>query len=507
MTGTPATLTITLVDGTQVVVNDTLEQITPYVLQEQGDWFEDEIRFLRRLVQPGQTVVDIGANHGVYALSLARKVGPTGQVWAFEPASDTAALLQASIAANGTAWLHLQRQALSDHTGTAWLQTSGQSELNSLGSDRQGPGEEVPLTTLDACLDAFTWQQVDLLKIDAEGEEERILAGGRRFFRELSPLVMFELKAGTTLQLELVERFQQLDYRCYRLVPGLDALMPFDPADGVDGYLLNLFAAKPDRAEALAAGGWLVHTASPAPPEPAELEPYHWRRVLTQLPYAQALALWAYAQDPARPIDRRLGALQRSYALLSRQARDRQQLTRLSSLARVAAELGERSAALRALGQLIPALETESELALEEPFLPPCCRFDGVAPEARPADWLIAAALESEELLGHYSSFYSGTRARPRLERLQELGFASAAMQKRLTLLNRRFPPPPPASPEMERPNPEQIACSKKAFDLIQAGEIERGRQLLAQAESMGDTCSVALHLMAKVVYALGDHE
>ena len=36
----------------------------------------------------------------------------------------------------------------------------------------------------------------ELLKIDAEGEELRVLAGGRRFFAQASPLVMFEIKAG-----------------------------------------------------------------------------------------------------------------------------------------------------------------------------------------------------------------------------------------------------------------------------------------------------------------------
>ena len=57
----------------------------------------------------------------------------------------------------------------------------------------------------------------------------------------------------------------------------------------------------------------------------------------------------------------------------------------------------------------------------------------------------------------------------------------------------------------MEQPNPAQIACSQQAFKLIQAGAIERGKELLAQAEQMGDTCSVALHLIAKAAYELGD--
>ena len=61
MTIQASALTVELVDGTQVMVPDSLEHITSYVLQEQGDWFEDEIKFLRRVISPGATIVDIGA--------------------------------------------------------------------------------------------------------------------------------------------------------------------------------------------------------------------------------------------------------------------------------------------------------------------------------------------------------------------------------------------------------------------------------------------------------------
>ena len=80
---------LNLVDGVRVVVPDSLDLITPYVLREQLDFFEDELRFVRRLLQPGQKVVDIGANYGVYTLPMAKKVGATGHVWAFEPTSST----------------------------------------------------------------------------------------------------------------------------------------------------------------------------------------------------------------------------------------------------------------------------------------------------------------------------------------------------------------------------------------------------------------------------------
>ena len=175
-------ITVELVDGTKVVVPDSLELITSYVLQEQGDWFEDEIKFLRQLVQPGDTVVDIGANYGVYALSLARKVGEKGKGWAFEPASETADLLRTSSAENGTSWLHVVQQALSEQEGTAWLQMPGQAELNSLANSEgeasaSCPGESVAVTTLDLCLDLFNGTQVDLAKLASQGEEERNVRG------------------------------------------------------------------------------------------------------------------------------------------------------------------------------------------------------------------------------------------------------------------------------------------------------------------------------------------
>src|SRR5579862_3336094 len=94
------TTVLTLVDGVRIVVPNALDLITPYVLREQQDFFEDELRFVRELLQPGQTVVDIGANYGVYTLPMAQRVGPSGHVWAFEPASSTAQILTKGIAAN-----------------------------------------------------------------------------------------------------------------------------------------------------------------------------------------------------------------------------------------------------------------------------------------------------------------------------------------------------------------------------------------------------------------------
>jgi len=469
MAVTEQTLSVDLVDGTKIVVPDSLNLLTTYILQEQGDWFEDEIKFLRQVVQPGQVVIDIGANYGVYALSLARRVGPTGQVWAFEPASDTAAHLASSITANATPWVRLEALALTDHEGTGWLRKPGQSELNSLASaDGEGPspeggeGERVTLSTLDACMARFGWGAVDLLKIDAEGEEKRILAGGRRLLSETSPLVMFELKEGAKLHLDLLSCFQALGYGCYRLVPGLGVLEPFAVGQPVDGYLLNLFAAKPDRAAALAAAGWLVEQEiveiQALPTVQTDLE--SGLALLQAFPYARALAsrwqaspdqpgaaehraalaAWAQAHQGALPVAVRLVALKRSCQLLWSLAQAGGSASRWASLARVAMELGERERAVQALARLKECLQQGGQAQLKEPFLAPHPAYEAIAPGETPDAWLEAATLEAEECYGSFSSFFTGTAALPRLQRLQALGLATPAMGHRLAMLQRRCP-------------------------------------------------------------------
>ncbi|WP_216905518.1 FkbM family methyltransferase [Synechococcus sp. CCY 0621] len=489
-----ATITVDLVDGTKVVVPDSLEHITAYVLQEQNDWFEDEIKFLRSLVKPGDVVVDIGANYGVYALSLARKVGPSGQVWAFEPATDTAKLLEESVTANGTDCLRVVQQALSDRQGTAWLQMPGQAELNSLVSRDSdgvtlavGPGEAVTVTTLDSCIEEFGWSIVDLLKIDAEGEEERILRGGARFFEDLSPLVMFEVKAGMELHLDLVCRFQELGYQCFHLIPGLNALAPFDADKGVDGYLLNLFAAKPDRVQTLEAAGRLIgHPSIPVGPQAVQHNA-SWNDALNKSPYAQvlmprwlansqqpeqavihqALAAWNISQACNEPIARRYDALVHSYTLLRRECQPGCRSSRWASLARICLALGERQQAMEALSAMLSDLQSGREPVLDEPFLCPDPALDAVNPADQLRAWLVASALAAMEKFGSFSGFFTGRSAVPRLESLISLGFADEDIQRRLDLVIKRFSHADQqlANLQSSQPSIQPETCSKQQAD------------------------------------------
>src|SRR5262249_30920935 len=170
-------LPLRLKSGVSLVVPASLGSITTYVLLEQEDWFEKETAFLLRWLRPGMTVIDIGANLGVYSLPLARSVGPHGHVFAYEPASETRALLERSRTINRADNLHVIAAAASDRPRDGKLVLGASSELNSL--EGTGPAEDIRITALDAEDGTGAWSSVDFVKIDAEGEEERILEGGK----------------------------------------------------------------------------------------------------------------------------------------------------------------------------------------------------------------------------------------------------------------------------------------------------------------------------------------
>jgi FkbM family methyltransferase len=453
-----STFDLRLADGVQIRVPDTLNQITPYVLLEQGDWFEQDIGFVRSVLRAGWQVVDIGANHGVYALSMAQAVGREGRVWAFEPGSAVRELLQASLALNSFSHVHLLAQAVSDREGIARLSNNVNTELNRLDADSSGPAEEVAVTSLDSAMAAQGWPDVAFIKMDAEGEESNILRGGRRFLLERSPLVMFEIRSETGLQLGLVEMFEELGYRSYRLVAELGLLVPFHAQDPLDPYVLNLYACKSDRARQLMLSGHLLEEDHPEGRSALEADSEHWQTYLARWPYAQpllagwlaaeqlpgwnellgGLALFAQAQQATAPPAQRWAALSESLVQLQAACRLNSTTLRELSLARVAAACGERMTAVRSLTVALQAWNQRPSFSPSEPFLAPVARFERIPPGPDLFDWVMAAALEGHERLSSYSSFYSSAANQQRLKLIQSLGFGDDEMRRRLWLMQER---------------------------------------------------------------------
>jgi len=453
--------TFTIPGGSSIEVPGDLRLMTPFVLAEQGDWFESEIHFIRRWLGPGMGVIDIGANYGIYTLTCAKLVGPEGRVWAYEPASLPRSFLNRSVAGNGFNNVEVIDRALSDHEGSARMGIAENAELNSLNEAGQS-GETVALTTLDGEAESFG-RDIDFVKLDAEGEEVRILSRAQKFFSRQDPLVMFEYKHGATVNHGLLDAISALGMGLYRHLPGLNVLVPLTPSDADDGFLLNVFGCSPERAQSLAAQGLLVSENMELPEIEVAgagdfvadwVEARPWSRCLWPtrsavsdrpgaLVYLAAIAELIRAEDPQRGIVERIARARRGMANLLVSIRSECNVSRLLSAARVAMDLGQRSASVVMLGEIAKGLaQAGADVAswVPEPFLPPDRRHDDLSPANPDAKDLLSIMVE-EPLLERcaFSQYFLGKRGLPLLERVAQNPLHSAAATRRIIAARQVF--------------------------------------------------------------------
>lgn len=137
---------------------------------------ESDQEFLESVLGPGDVVVDVGANIGNTALAAASRVGPGGRVLAFEPHPRTHAFLLENVALNDARQVEVVNAAVGDRPGTVKFSSLSADDINRvLASGEADSGLTVPVRTLDEALAGVA--RIDLLKIDVEGYEKRVLEG------------------------------------------------------------------------------------------------------------------------------------------------------------------------------------------------------------------------------------------------------------------------------------------------------------------------------------------
>jgi FkbM family methyltransferase len=148
----------------------------------------------RRALRPGMVVADVGAHEGLFTQLAAALVGPTGRVWAFEPAPANFRVLKrrTSVFPQVT----IVRAALSDRSGRAHLtidlRNTTQHSLFAANVGKRRQSHSVSTMALGRALPADL-ARLDLVKIDAQGAEPQILRGARPVLKRYHPLIAFEL--------------------------------------------------------------------------------------------------------------------------------------------------------------------------------------------------------------------------------------------------------------------------------------------------------------------------
>lgn len=203
----------------------------------------------KRVLRPGMTAIDVGANCGYFTFLALSLVGERGQIWAIEPNPGNVRLLELARRRNNAENVTIIPAAIGAAFGAACVYAGhSNGEVGPLARDHRLENIAAQVT-LD-CLTRDT--RVDFIKVDVEGYEGNALRGGRLLLRDQRPSLVVEF-APTALKdmkgSELLTMLISYGYRLGVILPNgdapfleKDAILDFFQESGVDH--IDLFASQ-----------------------------------------------------------------------------------------------------------------------------------------------------------------------------------------------------------------------------------------------------------------------
>lgn len=234
--GAPATLRVPGVAPFRLFTHDKPDHFISREIVGNGIWEPFETSVVVERLQPGSVFVDLGANIGYYSVVAALASGEAGRVWAFEPEPGNFALLERNIALNGLRNVHAVNAAAASEGGTAELFLS---DINQ-GDHRlyRNEGRSASVTVRRHRLDdwfAGRERRVDMVKMDTQGAEARIVEGALALLREnlgrVSLIVEFwpfGLRGAGDSPERLAQLLQPFGFRVQKIDEDTRSLVPTD---------------------------------------------------------------------------------------------------------------------------------------------------------------------------------------------------------------------------------------------------------------------------------------
>lgn len=184
------------------------------------DGFEPEtVLPFGNLAAASRTILDIGANSGLYSL-VAATANLSATVVAFEPMPLIAEYLRGNIEVNRLENVAAEEIALGASEGEVEFYVPAATTLPLSGSVRAGFRQpaatlRVPIERLDSYVERVGLRDIDLVKIDTETTEPDVIAGGSGTIERDRPAIVCEVLRGRT-ETELQRAFEGFDYRYFK---------------------------------------------------------------------------------------------------------------------------------------------------------------------------------------------------------------------------------------------------------------------------------------------------
>jgi FkbM family methyltransferase len=219
-----------------------------------GAFEPNEMTIFDRLLQPGATFIDVGANEGVYSIFAAARVGPKGRVIAVEPSPREIASLRGSLALNPKLKVSVVEAALGQANSWAELHVldfahAGENALAPFASLTPDANRRaVPTMSLDSLVQRLPDGKVDVVKIDVEGAELDVLRGAREVLRKQRPALLIEIgRRGAAPNAAALSLLEEARYSVFVIDDRSGGVLPIEqPAGGQD---LNVVCVPREKRE------------------------------------------------------------------------------------------------------------------------------------------------------------------------------------------------------------------------------------------------------------------
>lgn len=442
-------------NGFKILTPDSMQSLTSYVLHEQGDWYEkDDLAFLEKYLQPGDNAIDLGAGYGVYSINIAGHISDTGKLLSFEPSSSMVSYLKMSVQENQLTNITVYEAGISNKKTAAMLSIDTITEINKISKDEtlSDNYEQICLLSLDNLPDLKNLTPLSLIKFPLDGEETTIFEGAKRTLEQESPLILYPISIGKSINIKLLSAFKHNGFACYKLIPGLHILVSIDTPNNLDPMLTNLYFCKPDLAAKLEARGLLcdeIQADVTTDYENESLANYFgikecykslqklWHQ--NEMPnssekkeHLDTIYQFIQSLDKSLSPSRRVGLLIASFSNLKRLAEIAPTIPRLLSLIRIASELGERAYATNVLKVVLDFFNSGEQISITEKHLAISKKFEEMSPNEKIGEWYLSSILDSLITSEFHTSFGGHEHyLLEYLEALQNLGFQRPEMKKR----------------------------------------------------------------------------
>lgn len=167
--------------------------IVPSIL---GGYFESlELDVFAKAAEGSTTVLDVGANIGLFSCVAGKALQAGGVVYAFEPIAENVEYFRLNLLNNHLTNVELIESAVGQEVGELEIFVSSESIANHSASSRHSRGSErvsVPMTSVDAFVTSRGIGHLDVIKIDVEGYDGYVLKGAVETIKNHQPTIFIE---------------------------------------------------------------------------------------------------------------------------------------------------------------------------------------------------------------------------------------------------------------------------------------------------------------------------